>query len=315
MNREKVFLAFDTSNYTTSCAMCNSEGDVLLNLKLPLPVKDGERGLRQSDALFHHVNRLPSLLEELEFDGDIAAVGYSARPRDVEGSYMPCFLAGRVVAEGVSASMKIPSYSFSHQNGHIMAALYSANKTELVGKDFYAFHVSGGTTEVLKVTESEEFVFSVNKIGGTLDLNAGQVIDRIGVMMGLSFPCGKELEKMALEYSGILDKYRVSVKGTECNLSGLENKASALFKETGDKNRVAAFVLNSVADTLEQLTSNLFDLYGELPVIYAGGVNSCSIIRKKLEKFGSFSAPEFSCDNAAGTALLTRYFYLKNKEL
>ena len=315
MSKEKLFLAFDTSNYTTSCGLCNEAGDVVLNLKLPLPVKDGERGLRQSDALFHHTNRLPTLIRDLKFDGEIVAVGYSARPRDVEGSYMPCFLAGRSIAEGIGAAMQKPVYSFSHQNGHIMAALYSCNRTDLVSEDFYAFHVSGGTTEVLSVSHSDEYVFSVNKIGGTLDLNAGQVIDRIGVLMGLSFPCGKELEKLALSYECKIDKYKVSVKDIECNLSGLESKAAALFKETGDKCRVAAFVIKGVADTLKSITENLLINYGEKPIVYAGGVMSCSVIRDMLSCYGSFASPDFSCDNAAGTSLLTRYSYYKNKEL
>ena len=227
---------------------------------------------------------------------------------------MPCFLAGRMAAHSVAASNCVPIYEFSHQNGHIMAAMYSAGKTDLVGSDFYAFHVSGGTTEVLKVTHSEEKFISSSVIGGTLDLNAGQVIDRIGVLMGLDFPAGKAMEALALEYHGKIDPFTPSVKGVECNLSGLENKASQLYENTKDENRVAAFVLESVKKTLKKITVNLFEEYGKLPVIYAGGVMSCSFIRNALSQYGSFSEPAFSCDNAAGCALLTRLAFLKDKE-
>ncbi len=314
MSSEKFILAFDTSNYTTSCALCSLEGEIVLNLKLPLPVGKGERGLRQSEALFHHVNRLPDLLESLNFDGEIVAVGYSSAPREVDGSYMPCFLAGKMAASAVAKANNIPLYSFSHQNGHIMAAAYSAGKTDLVGQDFFAFHVSGGTTEVLKVKGDEKLMISSEKIGGTLDLNAGQVIDRIGVLMGLPFPAGKHMEDLARTYKAKIDPFTVSVKGIECNLSGLENKAAELYKKTDDKARVAAFVLNSVRRTLEKITVNLLDEYKGFPIIYAGGVMSCGLIRQELSKYGSFSSPEFSADNAAGCALLTRLAFLRDKE-
>ncbi len=314
MSSEKLIIAFDTSNYTTSCAVCDLDGNVISNLKLPLPVGAGERGLRQSEALFHHVNRLPDLLSSLDVKGDIVAVGYSAAPREVEGSYMPCFLAGRAAASSIAKANNIPLYSFSHQNGHIMAAMYSAGKLDLLSKEFYAFHVSGGTTEVLFVQPDNKLIISSKNIGGTLDLNAGQVIDRVGVLMGLSFPCGKALETLAADYRGKIDPYKVSVKGIECNLSGVENKAAALFEATNDKNRVAAFVINAIKKTLIKITENLFEERGRLPVIYAGGVMSCSLIKKDLSCYGSFSSPEFSSDNAAGCALLTRSAFLKEVE-
>lgn len=313
-SNRNIVIAFDTSNYTTSFAVADINGEVIENLKLPLPVNEGERGLRQSEALFHHVNRLPDLLDRYTKEGNIVAVGYSKAPRDADGSYMPCFLAGKCAATTASKMLDVPLYSFSHQSGHIMAALYSAKHLDLVSERFFAFHVSGGTTEALLVSPCENNVFSVEKIGGTLDLNAGQVIDRVGVMMGINFPCGPELEKLALEYDGKADPYKLSVKGTECNLSGLENKAAKLFNETGDKARVAKFVLTAVSKSLEKITLNIFEKYGKLPVIYAGGVMSCSLIKNNLSKYGEFAMPAFSADNAAGCAVLTQMEYKKYKE-
>lgn len=313
-SNRNIVIAFDTSNYTTSFAVASTDGEVLENLKLPLPVNEGERGLRQSEALFHHVNRLPDLLDTYTKSGNIVAVGYSKAPRDVSGSYMPCFLAGKCAATTASKMLGVPLFGFSHQNGHIMAALYSAKRTDLVGEKFFAFHVSGGTTEVLLVTPDEENVFSVEKIGGTLDLNAGQVIDRVGVMMGIKFPCGPELERLAKTYDKKADAFKLSVKGTECNLSGLENKAAKLYSDTDDKARVAKFVLSAVSKTLEKITVNMFEIYGKLPVIYAGGVMSCTLIKDELSKYGDFALPAFSSDNAAGCAVLTQMAYSNNKE-
>ena len=319
---KKLILGIDTSNYTTSAALCTLEGKVVLNLKKLLPVAEGERGLRQSDALFAHTKNLPEIMEKLSTfldenypEREIVAVGYSKTPRDVEGSYMPCFLSGTAVASAVSATLGCPSYGFSHQNGHVMAALYSAGKLDLLEGDrsFAAFHVSGGTTELLLVTPVNGG-FSVELIGGTADINAGQAIDRTGVMMGLRFPCGREMESLLEGREMPRSKTRISVKGLECNLSGLENLAKKLYDETGDAPLISAYCFDFVADTLCRLTENLRERYPNIPVIYAGGVMSNKRIGARLAGFENtyFSTPEFSSDNAAGTALLCRREFLKN---
>lgn len=309
-----VFLGIDTSNYTTSIAVADENGNITANLKNPLPVKEGERGLRQSDAVFHHTAALPALMEcakEAVSGEKILAVGVSARPTDREGSYMPCFLSGVSAAKGVSLGADCGLYSFSHQCGHIMAALYSADRTDLIGRTFAAFHVSGGTTDILLCSPGEgEVPFVVDKIGGTLDINAGQAIDRAGVYMGLKFPCGPALEKLALSYNEKPKKEKLCVKGLSCNLSGLENKAAKMFDEGASKEAVAAFVIDYISRTIEKMSENLREEKGNVPIVYAGGVMSCSIIKNSLSSFGSFAAPEFSADNAAGAALLARKSYL-----
>lgn len=308
---KKYFLGIDTSNYTTSAALCDENGTVIKNIKKLLPVRDGEKGLRQSDALFHHTVQLPEIIGEAvsEIDGHIAAVGASCRPRDAAGSYMPCFLAGKSAGIAAARVSGCDFYEFSHQCGHISAALYSAERNDLCKEMFAAFHVSGGTTDILLVGPSDETVFKVEHIGGTIDLNAGQVIDRTGVMMGIHFPCGREIEKLALSYGGAPDKVSVCVKGLECNLSGVENKVRRLYDETADRERCSAYVISFINKTLEKLTENLRKIYPDIPIVYAGGVMSCSIIKENLSKYGSFAAPEFSSDNAAGIALMTRRKY------
>ena len=308
---KKVYLGIDTSNYTTSLAVCNEDGEVIANIKKLLDVKDGEKGLRQSDAVFSHVKNLPMLSNELSSaleNCKIEAVGVSVSPRDIEGSYMPCFLAGRATAVTVAASHNVPVYEFSHQAGHIMAALYSCNMVnELINREFIAFHVSGGTTEALYVKPNGN-TFAVDIVGATADISAGQAIDRAGVMMGLKFPCGKELERLANEYTGKLPKPKICVKGMDFNLSGLENISDKLYKETLDKPYVAAYVLNFVSETLIKLTENIREAYPSIPIVYAGGVMSNKILQSKLSKFADthFATPDFSADNAAGIALLAR---------
>lgn len=313
---KRCFVGFDTSNYTTSAAVCTEDGQVIANLKRPLPVKAGECGLRQSDAVFAHIKNLPSVADELSAvlrDGyEVLAVGVSARPRDAEDSYMPCFLSGVAAAHSFAAACGTDIYDFSHQNGHIRAAAYSSgHESRIFEGRFLTFHVSGGTTEAL-LAQSSDSGFDAELVGGTLDLNAGQVIDRVGVSLGLSFPCGAELEKMASAYCGGREKIRTSVKDGWCNLSGLQNMAAALYEKTQDKNATAAFVFDFVCETLITMTAQLIDKYGDMPVLFAGGVMSNRYMRKKIsERFEAyFAEPAFSADNAAGIALLCREKYL-----
>ena len=294
-----VCIGVDTSNYTTSAAVSDN-GRILINARRLLTVGEGERGLRQSDAVFQHTVNLPTVIREVgHVNAD--AIGVSDKPRDVEGSYMPCFLSGVAVAESLSQINGIPLYRFSHQAGHIAAALYSCNREDLHHERFIAFHVSGGTTEVTVVDRGQ-----ITLVGGTKDISAGKAIDRIGVKLGMSFPCGKALEGASADPDTV-KAGRLSVDGTYFNLSGLENKADELIRSGAEASYVAAFTLKHVCAVLEKITENTVSEYGSLPILYAGGVMSNRYIRAKLtEKFGGlFATPEFSCDNAAGVARLT----------
>ena len=300
-------LGIDTSNYTTSVCLYNSENGEMLQKKLLLPVKKGEKGLRQSDAVFHHTSRLYPLMRELfdECGAEIDAIGVSQRPRDAEGSYMPCFLVGVNTAECIGAAMNKPVYGFSHQAGHIAAALYSSGRTDLIKKNFIAFHVSGGTSEMLLVTPDSERAFDIKIIGETQDLNCGQAVDRAGIMMGLSFPCGRELESLALKSERTFNP-KVCVKNGNCSLSGLENQCKKMLDGGESHEDVARYCIDFVCKTVEKMTEHAVAQYGSLPLVYAGGVMSNTIIKNRIQsKFGaSFAAPEFSCDNAAGVAYL-----------
>ena len=307
---EELVVGFDTSNYTTSVAVATASGEVIANLKRPLPVAEGACGLRQSDAVFAHVKNLPVLcreLAEIVRNRRVVAVGVSARPRQAEGSYMPCFLSGVAAAGSFAAACGAPTYEFSHQDGHVRAAVYSSGAGErLLQKPFGAFHVSGGTTEMLLVTPSDNG-FSVELIGETEDLNVGQLVDRTGVMMGLAFPCGREMEALASEWTGDLPQIKTCVRNCRCNLSGLQNLAEKYWNECHDARAVSAYVFASVAKTLQKMTAQLDERCGKMPIVYAGGVMSNRYLQAVLGRRGDtyFAEPAFSADNAAGIALLT----------
>lgn len=312
---QPCYLGVDTSNYTTSVALADANGQVIANLKAPLPVKEGERGLRQSDALFAHVKNTPLLMEQLkELLHDeaqpryVAGIGYSARPRSVEGSYMPCFLSGVATAQTLSAATGAPTVECSHQDGHLMAAMYSAGAVDtLMSGAFAAFHVSGGTTELLHVVPGENS-FSVSLLGQSLDLHAGQAVDRVGVMMGMKFPCGPALESAASQCTQKIPKPRINVKGYDCHLSGLENLAAKLYADTQDVALTAAYTLDFIAATLIAMCDEVQRNMPGLPMLFAGGVMSNKRIQAAISRRHAayFATPQFSADNAAGVALLCR---------
>lgn len=301
------FLGIDTSNYTTSTAVFDSNTGKFFQQKKLLPVKPGELGLRQSDAVFHHTAQLHLLFSELVKDidsKDIAAIGASSRPRPVDGSYMPCFTVGENTAKILSSALKVPLYTFSHQEGHIAAALYDSKSENLFTEKFLAFHVSGGTTEAV-IAKGSGYGFSLDLAAKSLDLNAGQAIDRVGLMLGLRFPCGAELEKLALKNTKKIS-VRPTLKECDCCLSGLENICRRLLENNESKEYIAAYCIEYIRKTLSLMTDKLLLKYGTMPVLYAGGVMSDSIIQNSFKgKYNAaFAQPSLSSDNAVGIAYL-----------
>lgn len=315
---ENVILGIDTSNYTTSVAIMTLDGELIANLKRPLPVKAGERGLRQSDAVFAHTVNIPELMRqarELLIGRKIVAVGVSATPRNEEGSYMPCFLCGVAAAESISATLGVPLYRFSHQCGHIMAAVYSSGKFEVLDGEFGAFHISGGTTELVRVKPTQNG-FETQLLGGTADLNAGQVIDRIGVYIGMGFPAGPGMEAEAMKNTERIPHKKVSSSGMTVNLSGLENMAIKLYRDTCNAPLTAAFVFDYIGRAISAMLDAYVEKYGDGLVVCAGGVMCNGIIKKMLsERYNvCFAEPAMSADNAVGIAVLTLRAYESEKK-
>lgn len=304
-----MFLGIDTSNYTTSLALF--DGKNIIQRKKVLSVKKGERGLRQSDAVFQHTVNMPLLMNELDFSSGIDSVGVSTRPRSVEGSYMPCFLVGENVATAVSKTCNVPLYKTSHQVGHILAALYSVERLDLINEKFIAFHLSGGTTEALIVTPDKDDIVKCTLVASSSDLKAGQAVDRTGVLLGLDFPCGKELDALS-EKSDREFNIKPSMQGLNCSLSGVENKVKKMLADNESREDIAKFALSFVSASVLEMCKRVIKEYGELPILFSGGVSSNSLLRKTINENlnAYFAESEFSLDNASGTAV---YAYLKNE--
>ena len=301
-------LGLDTSNYTTSVAVF--DGTDGCNVGRLLEVRHGELGLRQSEALFQHVKRLPDLFDRLEQEGKlqhIDAVGASTRPRAVEGSYMPCFLAGASQGQSLAHTLGVPFFAHSHQQGHLAAAAWSARRMDLLDAPFLAWHLSGGTTELLLV-EPEGVSVTAEIVGGTSDISAGQLIDRTGVLLGLQFPAGKALSQLADEADASASKgFAVKINELSFSLSGMENKVKQMLERGESPANVAHFALNTVIRVVVRTTQEAQRRWPGLPVLCSGGVASNRQLRQAMERHcgAMFAQPQYSTDNAMGAAILT----------
>lgn len=297
-------IGFDTSNYTTSVAYFDGVSGE--NFSKLLPVKLGELGLRQSDAVFHHTKSLPELSSRL-FSAlstkDISAVAVSTRPRAVDGSYMPCFMVGYSHARMLADACGVPLVEVSHQQGHVAAALWSAGRMDLMDKPHLAWHLSGGTTELLLV-EPNGMNVKCTRIGGTTDISAGQMIDRTGQLLGLPFPAGRHLDALSKDAAG-KDFFKVKCPETEFSLSGVQNKVSQFHEKVQNPAETAAYALRCVCFAVFKATENALKTYPGLDVVFSGGVASNSMLRELVKSLDPvFAPPAFSTDNAMGVAVL-----------
>lgn len=306
-----MILSFDTSNYTTSACLFDRERGVVWQNRILLHPPESQRGLRQSDVVFLHTKNFETLLNGLPQE-KISAIVASARPRPLEGSYMPCFLVGKHFGRSLANVLGCPFEAFSHQENHILAALYSSGTMELLKNPFVAFHVSGGTSDVLYVMPKENGI-SIEQIGGSNDLHAGQLIDRIGVKLGMQFPCGKEIEKLAQGATETL-QVKTAVRDFEFHFSGFENKAEDLIEKGIPSANVAKFALDAVLKTIDKVISNANEKYSNIPILLAGGVMSNQYIAASLKaKYDNlfFSDPFYSSDHALGNAVLYDFLHQK----
>ena len=302
-------IGIDTSNYTTSIAYFDGKDGV--NCSRLLPVKQGELGLRQSDAVFAHIKSLPELsgrlFSHIEEMGTISAVGVSTRPRAVEGSYMPCFMVGFSHAKLLSEALHVPLVEVSHQQGHVAASLWSAGHLELMDEPHLAWHLSGGTTELLLV-EPEGKNVRCTKIGGTTDISAGQLIDRTGQLLELPFPSGKHLDLLSRDAT-MKETFKVKCSDMEFSLSGVQNKVQQFYAAHNDPVETAGYALRCVTKAVYLATEQALKAYPGLRVVFSGGVASNGMLREVVRPLHPiFSEPQFSTDNAMGVAVLAHRY-------
>lgn len=331
MQIKDLVLGIDTSNYTTSLAVTDKNGKILTDSRVSLFVKRGERGIRQSQALFHHTENLPNMVLKLFSSIDrerIGAVAVSSRPRPVEGSYMPVFKAGVNYGKVMAASLGVPFFEFSHQEGHLEAIRHDSCISNAC--EFVAYHLSGGTTEIIHINKDKYWL-----IGGSRDLAFGQVIDRVGVALDFQFPSGSKLDETAIETRETLKKSitfedirlselkalqqnnknvylkKIPIDGLEINLSGLETQCQRELCRGAEPNMLIYELFYVVSECLCKLTDKVVSETGCSNILFTGGVSASYFIRDQIKLYFSekaiqiiFGDPILSSDNAVGISYL-----------
>jgi len=327
---EEVYIGIDTSCYTTSLFFMDRQGQKAAEARRILKVKPGGCGLQQSEMLYQHTRNLPELMEEAAqgHSFTVKGIGVSAKPRPREDSYMPAFLAGLGFARSLAALYHIPLWQISHQENHLEAAVWSAQGPD--ADRFLFLHASGGTTDLLLVEKKV-----LKEIGCSLDLHAGQFVDRVGVALGLGFPAGPALEQLALQHTEI-PEIPVSVHKTEVSFSGpctwvlrqieqceaatqstiIENESlqnTIAPAHHNVKANIAAGVQWGLAETFVRMLRNGAAEYHVKDVILAGGVCANRWIRNHIEEKLAkreirvwMPDNRYSGDNAAGCAAYAR---------
>ena len=295
---KRYYLGIDTSCYTTSCAIIDSDFHIVGEARKLLEVKPGERGLQQSNMVFQHTKALPKLMLELP-QVPISGIGVSGFPRREENSYMPAFMVG--LGQGKTLS-------------HILAALRDLE--HIPPEPFLALHLSGGTTELVYCHYQGEGIFESHIIGGSKDLQGGQYVDRIGVAMGLPFPAGKHLESLALQTTEY-EPLPSSMKDGWISFAGPCSAAMRRINETMsdmDKSNLARAVFTSMGNALEKMITYHIKEKPVHTLIAVGGVMSNSLLRKRLETYCKrnrmtlhVAQPQYSVDNATGNAFGAAY--------
>ncbi|MFV9510789.1 O-sialoglycoprotein endopeptidase [Tepidibacillus sp. LV47] len=321
--KKKVFLGIDTSNYMTSICFIDENRKILYEAKKLLQVKLGKRGLQQSEAVFQHIKNLPELFKANTITKDyrLSAIAVSRSPRPVEGSYMPVFQVGVTVAESISATFSIPIYYTTHQEGHIAAGIYSSDESP-EQSHFLAVHLSGGTSEILSVKVMKNGNgYEIEQIGGTLDLHAGQFIDRIGVLLGYPFPAGKNIEQLAATLTDDFERIPTTVKNFSFHFSGAETEAKRRLEKGVPANQIARAIEHHIAISIGKALKNAIEAAFPKEILMVGGVAQNQYIRKQLVKMlekptiGAklfFANPTYSGDNAFGVANIALNHYLKS---
>lgn len=372
---QRVYLGIDTSCYTTSVAIMDEAGALLGEARQILSVRPGRCGLQQSEMVFQHTRNLPRLMEEamgqvigcvktgagsvanglaiadeastagasglagLAVAGhELAAIGVSGYPRPLEGSYMPAFLAGLSVARSVAAVTGAQVEVISHQENHLEAGLWSAGGPDV--DRFLLLHASGGTTDVLLAERQQNGRYRITEVGGSMDLHAGQFVDRIGVALGLQFPTGPALEALAEKAlartaevsacvseqsvasvseadagAALMVELPVSVRKLQVSLSGPCTAALRKLEAGAEPAALALGVEHALAETFARVLRNGAQEYRVRDVLLVGGVGSNNYIRQHVErKLAKLRYPvrlwvpegRYSCDNATGCAAFAR---------
>ena len=304
-----MILAIETSCDDTCAAIVEPDGRrALSNVVHTQTEHDRYGGVVPEVASRAHLERIDGVIEESLDDAgtdlaDVSRVAVTVRP-----GLIGALLVGVAAAKGVAYARSLPLVPVNHLEGHVAAAYLAEPDLE---PPFVALIASGGHTALYSVTADRE----MRLLGETLDDAAGEALDKGARMLGLGFPGGPALQRVA--GGGDRDRYDFPVAlkerdNLDFSFSGLKTSLLYKLKRLGEERsraelpHLAASYEAAVVEALARKLTRAADLHEAPAVVVAGGVAANALLRRTLEKESArlgtklvIPPPELCTDNAA----------------
>ncbi|WP_034542576.1 tRNA (adenosine(37)-N6)-threonylcarbamoyltransferase complex transferase subunit TsaD [Companilactobacillus nodensis] len=278
-------MSFESSCDETSVAIIKNGKEILSNI-IATQIKSHQRfgGVVPEVASRHHVEEITRCIElamdeaAVTYD-DIDAVAVTYGPGLV-GS----LLIGIMAAKTVAFAHNLPLIKVNHLAGHI----YSANFVTDLQYPFMALLVSGGHTELVLVTAPGEF----HTLGDTRDDAVGEAYDKIGRVLGINYPAGKQVDQMAAVGNDVFNFPRAMVQEDNLDFSFSGLKSAFINRvhhadqvhEDLSKDDLAASFQGAVLDILSNKTFRALKQHPVSQLVVAGGVAANQGLRKRLKE-------------------------------
>lgn len=316
MNEFPFILGIESSCDDTSAAVIQNS-KILSNVIASQKVHQSYGGVvPELASRAHQQNIVPVVNEALKQAGitrnQLNAIAYTRGP-----GLMGSLLVGSSFAKSLSMALDIPLIEVNHMQGHILANFIEDANEKKPDFPFLCLTVSGGHTQIVQIND----YFEMEILGETIDDAAGEAFDKAGKIMGLDYPSGPIIDKLAKE--GNPEKFKFSkpkVEGLNFSFSGLKTGIMYFLNKETQKNPdfinenlndLCASIQKTIVDILMDKYLKAAELTGIKGLAIAGGVSANSEIRnrlKALEENGKFKTyiPKFAytTDNAAMIAMV-----------
>lgn len=292
MNETELILAIESSCDETSVAVVENGEKILSNI-VASQIKSHKRfgGVVPEVASRHHVEQITICIEEALAEADVSAKDLKAVAVTYGPGLVGALLIGLSAAKAFAWANGLPLLPINHMAGHI----YAARLVEPLEFPLMALLVSGGHTELVYMEEDGSFEI----IGETRDDAAGEAYDKVGRVLGLSYPSGKEIDELAHQGEDTYDFPRAMIKednfdfsfsGLKSAFINLTHNAEQRGEELDRKNLAASFQA-SVVEVLVTKTIKACKAYPVKQLIVAGGVAANQGLRETMSAVISAQLP------------------------
>lgn len=311
-NRLVLILGIETSCDDTGVALYDSASRRLLAhaVHTQAAMHQAYGGVVPELASRDHIRRLVPLTRKIFSEAgqdlsDVKGIGYTQGP-----GLAGALLVGASFAQGLALSLGIPAVGIHHLEGHLLSPLLSAEPPEF---PFVALLVSGGHTQLMRVDGVGRYAL----LGDTQDDAAGEAFDKTAQLLGLGYPGGPALSRLAER--GAAGRYRLPrpmiASGLDFSFSGLKTAVLALMKnENPEHADVARAFVDAIVEVLVAKCVRALETTGLTTLVVAGGVGANRQLRAALDAESArrgfdvfYPEPELCTDNGAMIAFAAAF--------